>query len=42
MEGLAGLRRALLTDLEWLREHTRLQQRAVEWKWRWTPPKSDC
>ena len=31
MEGLAGLRRALLTDLEWLREHTRLQQRAVEW-----------
>ena len=31
MEGLAGLRRALLTDIEWLREHTRLQQRAVEW-----------
>lgn len=29
--GLAGLVRALQTDLVWLREHTRLLQRATEW-----------
>ncbi len=29
--GLAALRRALNTDIEWLREHTRLLTRAQEW-----------
>jgi WD40 repeat protein len=29
--GLTGLRRALNTDIEWLREHTRLLTRAQEW-----------
>jgi len=32
MAGLAGLRRALNTDLGWLREHTRLLNRAREWE----------
>ncbi len=32
MAGLAGLRRALKTDLDWLREHTRLLTRAQEWQ----------
>jgi hypothetical protein len=31
MVGLAGLRRALKTDIGWLREHTRLLVRAREW-----------
>lgn len=31
MSGLAGLRRALTTDIAWLREHTRLLVRAREW-----------
>jgi WD40 repeat protein/lysozyme family protein len=30
--GLAGLVTALNTDLDWMREHTRLQQRAIEWE----------
>lgn len=30
--GLARLVEALSTDIEWIREHTRLQQRALEWK----------
>ncbi|MGO8952922.1 MAG: TIR domain-containing protein [Rhodomicrobium sp.] len=30
--GLASLVPALNTDLEWLREHTRYQQRALEWE----------
>src|SRR5262249_52170320 len=30
--GLAGLRRALNTDIAWLREHTRLLIRAKEWE----------
>lgn len=32
MAGLVGLRRALKTDLVWLREHTRLLSRAQEWE----------
>jgi hypothetical protein len=32
MAGLTGLRRALKTDIEWLREHTRLLTRAQEWQ----------
>jgi WD40 repeat protein len=32
MAGLAGLRRALSTDIAWLREHTRLLTRAREWE----------
>jgi hypothetical protein len=32
MQGLAGLRRALTTDIGWLREHTRLLVRAREWE----------
>jgi hypothetical protein len=32
MAGLSGLRRALKTDVEWLREHTRLLTRAQEWQ----------
>ncbi|MEZ5853296.1 MAG: toll/interleukin-1 receptor domain-containing protein [Hyphomicrobiaceae bacterium] len=32
MAGLAALRRALNTDLDWLREHTRLLNRAREWE----------
>jgi hypothetical protein len=32
MAGLSGLRRALRTDVEWLREHTRLLTRAQEWQ----------
>jgi hypothetical protein len=31
MAGLAGLRRALKADLTWIREHTRLLSRAMEW-----------
>jgi hypothetical protein len=31
MEGMAALRRALNTDLSWVREHTRLLGRAQEW-----------
>lgn len=31
MAGLTGLRRALKTDIDWLREHTRLLTRAQEW-----------
>ena len=31
-EGLAALARALNTDLEWVREHTRLGERAAEWQ----------
>jgi hypothetical protein len=31
MAGLTGLRRALKTDIGWLREHTRLLTRAQEW-----------
>lgn len=31
MAGLTALRRALKTDLSWLREHTRLLERAQEW-----------
>ncbi len=31
MSALAGLRRALNTDIAWLREHTRLLMRAREW-----------
>jgi len=31
MAGLTGLRRALKTDIDWLREHTRLLMRAQEW-----------
>jgi YjbE family integral membrane protein len=31
MAGLQGLRRALTTDLDWVREHTRLLLRAHEW-----------
>ena len=31
MEGMAKLRDALRTDLGWLREHTRLMERASEW-----------
>jgi hypothetical protein len=31
MAGLTALRRALKTDLDWLREHTRLLTRAHEW-----------
>jgi TIR domain/Caspase domain len=31
MAGLAELRRALNTDIGWIREHTRLQERAREW-----------
>ena len=29
MEGLAGLRRALRVDIDWLREHTRLSERDI-------------
>jgi TIR domain len=32
MAGLTGLRRALKTDIDWLREHTRLLTRAQEWQ----------
>lgn len=32
MAGLSGLVRALNTDVEWLREHTRLLARALEWE----------
>lgn len=32
MAGLSGLRRALKTDIDWLREHTRLLTRAQEWQ----------
>jgi hypothetical protein len=32
MAGLTGLRRALKTDIVWLREHTRLLTRAQEWQ----------
>ena len=32
MAGLTGLRRALNTDLDWLREQTRLLMRAQEWQ----------
>ena len=32
MAGLTGLRRALTTDIDWLREHTRLLTRAQEWQ----------
>lgn len=32
MAGLAGLRRALKTDISWLREHRRLLVRAQEWE----------
>lgn len=31
MAGMAALRNALRTDLSWLREHTRLMERAAEW-----------
>jgi formylglycine-generating enzyme required for sulfatase activity len=31
IEGLGGLRRALNTDVDWVREHTRLLTRAREW-----------
>ena len=31
MDGLKGLRRALNTDINWLREHNRLLGRALEW-----------
>jgi hypothetical protein len=30
--GLAGLRRAVVTDIDWVREHTRLLTRAMEWE----------
>jgi len=30
--GLAGLVKALNTDIDWLRQHTRLYQRATEWE----------
>lgn len=32
MAGLASLRRALTTDIDWIREHTRLLVRAIEWE----------
>ena len=32
MAGLSGLVRALNTDVDWLREHTRLLARALEWQ----------
>jgi hypothetical protein len=32
MAGLTGLRRALKSDIDWLREHTRLLMRAQEWQ----------
>ncbi len=32
MSGLSGLRRALRADLGWIREHTRLLGRALEWQ----------
>ncbi len=40
--GLANLVTALNTDFDWLREHTRYLQRAIQWTWVGDQPTGCC